>query len=202
MRSIFFLVFCIDHAFDAPFPGFIKIDTVDLYNAFDTRLDALMVGSLLAALVRGRGTSKCLLWSLRNPWLTLIPIFMLTAMSTCERFNLFTSREALIAYMFEPIVIGFMLLQFIFWGHSTWRVFHSAAIRFIARISYALYLYHIPVWMLVVHLHRGRRWAIPAIFMVSTASYLFIERPFMRLRDRGKRQSPLASLADATTTMQ
>jgi peptidoglycan/LPS O-acetylase OafA/YrhL len=170
-----------------------------LYNAFDTRVDALMVGSLLAVLVRSRETSAYLLWSLRSRWLVCIPVLLLGAMSTAEFRNFFSSRQALIVYMLEPIVIAFMLLQFIFWGNTVWSFFHNSVIRFIARISYALYLYHIPVFMIVVHFHHGKRSAIPLTFGVSTASYFLIERPFMRLRDRGRRQqSPLTSLADAT----
>ena len=35
-----------------------------------------------------------------------------------------------------------MLLQAIYWGSKSWTVCRSGAVRFIAQISYALYLYY------------------------------------------------------------
>jgi peptidoglycan/LPS O-acetylase OafA/YrhL len=169
-----------------------------LYNAFDTRVDALMLGSLLAVLVREEKTARCLTWSLHRKWFALAPILLLTIITAIDRLGFSTPRRELVAYMVEPLIIAFMLLQFIFWGYKDWSWFQSPLVRFIARISYSLYLYHIPIWMFTDYLHRGRRWSIPLTFAVSTASYLFIERPFMHWRDRGKRQqSPLTSLTDS-----
>jgi len=61
------------------------------------------------------------------------------------------------------------------------------AIRFIARISYAIYLYH-PIALsytgLIPVRHAQRILTIPLILAMATASYYLIERPFMRMRDR------------------
>jgi peptidoglycan/LPS O-acetylase OafA/YrhL len=64
-----------------------------------------------------------------------------------------------------------------------------------ARISYSLYLYHgLVKWQLpdLGRLHHGKT-ALTAILcmLVATASYYGIERPFMKMRDRGHRASVL-----------
>jgi peptidoglycan/LPS O-acetylase OafA/YrhL len=160
-----------------------------LYNAFDTRADALMVGSLLAILVRKQDTTRILMPVLRWQWLALGPPLML-AVLTYHGFWPRSTILGLLRFSLQPLVIAIMLLQFIYWGWRDWPVFHNGIIRFIARISYALYLYHIPAMEIAGRLHEGKSFSIPITFAMATASYFLIEKPFMRMQD--KKKTPIA----------
>jgi peptidoglycan/LPS O-acetylase OafA/YrhL len=165
-----------------------------LYNAFDTRADALMVGSLLAILVRKQDTTRFLMPVLRRQWFALGPPLMLAVLAY-QGFWPRSQTIGLLRFSLQPLVIAVMLLQFIYWGWRDWPVFHNGIIRFIARISYALYLYHIPAARIAEHLYGGRRFSIPLAFAIATASYFLIEKPFMQMRD--KKKIPIASGAYA-----
>jgi peptidoglycan/LPS O-acetylase OafA/YrhL len=64
----------------------------------------------------------------------------------------------------------------------------------IGRRSYAMYMLHIPVWMLVVHFGLGRSdsgdatlmaWlALALTFVVAELSFRFVETPALRLKRR------------------
>jgi peptidoglycan/LPS O-acetylase OafA/YrhL len=103
-------------------------------------------------------------------------------------------------------LIALLLIQAVCFGNAQWRILAHPALRFIAKISYAVYLYHALVIQearrITITGHSGRflglRYLDPAnhprqILLVIPAiaipiiSYYGIERPFMRLRDRKKK---------------
>ena len=108
-------------------------------------------------------------------------ILGLLYMQTFERTPLFIA-----AWTLQPPVVAIILLQAIYWGSKSWTVCRSAAVRFIAQISYALYLYH-PLAREIIHLFRipyPEYGAMLLTLLMSASSYYFVERPFMRMRDR------------------
>jgi peptidoglycan/LPS O-acetylase OafA/YrhL len=66
----------------------------------------------------------------------------------------------------------------------------AAPLRYIGKISYGIYLYHWPIFIL------GEKWKpnnshhiyaiglIALIFAAAALSYEFVEKPFLRLKDR------------------
>jgi len=79
-----------------------------------------------------------------------------------------------------------MLLQAVYWGAKSWTFTGHATVRWIAQLSYALYLYH-PLASRIVRLLGMRHLGYPAVILtliMATASYYLVERPFMRMRDR------------------
>jgi peptidoglycan/LPS O-acetylase OafA/YrhL len=92
----------------------------------------------------------------------------------------------LVAWSLQPLVVAVMLLQVVYWGAKSWAVCRTAVVRFIAQISYALYLYH-QLAGKIVYVFRIPHLGLSTIaltLLMSTASYYFVERPFMRMRDR------------------
>jgi peptidoglycan/LPS O-acetylase OafA/YrhL len=165
------------------------------YNAFDTRADALMVGCWLALILfRGRFTSATLRW-LSSKWLVLFPVLGLAVMNTLETRGAIHSTAQVVEFTVAPVLIAILLLQWIYWGLTDWTFLEHPFIKFIARISYSLYLYHgIVFWQIpwVTHLHHANRVVTAALCLIlSAASYYGIERPFMQMRDRGRRPSVL-----------
>jgi peptidoglycan/LPS O-acetylase OafA/YrhL len=99
--------------------------------------------------------------------------------------------------MAQPLIIAVLMLQTVYWGQTSWRFCRAWIVGFIARISYALYLYHSVggqvAW--VIHFrHLGYSSALIALGL-SVISYYGLERPMMRLRDRKSRYQPKPSPA-------
>lgn len=67
-------------------------------------------------------------------------------------------------------------------------ILENKASTFIGRISYSLYLWHLPIIVAIntaknyniIRLHPA--WSIPVIFAAGVVSYLFIETPFRRMK--------------------
>jgi peptidoglycan/LPS O-acetylase OafA/YrhL len=153
------------------------------YNTFDMRADALLVGCLLSILVRTERTRLLCCNLLRAQWMAATSLVVLGVLYTqkWERTALFIA-----AWTLQPPVVAVMLLQAIYWGSKSWTVCRSAAVRFIAQISYALYLYHPLARELThtFHIPFPEYGAMLLTLLMSASSYYFVERPFMRMRDR------------------
>ncbi len=165
------------------------------YNAFDTRADALMVGSWVAiTLYQGRVPKFVQMW-LSRKWLVLVPLAGFVALSTLEMQGRIGPSAQLVEFTISPVLTAILLVQCMFWGLTEWSFLEHPLIKFIARISYSLYLYHVVVFFqlpVIGRLHHGRT-LFMAFFclLVSMASYYGIERPFMAMRDRGRQPSVL-----------
>jgi peptidoglycan/LPS O-acetylase OafA/YrhL len=65
----------------------------------------------------------------------------------------------------------------------------NRALAWTGRISYGLYLWHIPVFFVI---GQNRSWSgiqtqsirISSVFAVAALSYYFIEKPFLKLKDK------------------
>jgi peptidoglycan/LPS O-acetylase OafA/YrhL len=160
-----------------------------VYHTFDMRADALLVGCLLAILVENECTRLPLCSALRWQWLSIVPPLILGLLTIK-----WANNRALyvISRSIQPLIIAVMLLQFVYWGSKTWTVCRSATVRFIAQISYALYLYH-PLAGEIIYVFRIPHLGYSTMFLtllMSASSYYFVERPFMRMRDR-RTQAPV-----------
>ena len=156
-----------------------------LYHAFDMRMDALLVGCLLAILVERDGTRLLLCALLRRQWLSLLAPSALIAAVLAP-----PSSKALwlLIWSIQPLLVAVMLLQTAYWGAKDWTICKGVAVRTIAHLSYALYLYHPLAGKIVYVLHmRHLGWyAAILTLLMAAVSYSLVERPFMRLRDRKK----------------
>jgi hypothetical protein len=90
-----------------------------------------------------------------------------------------------------PAVAGAMGLLFFLHGKSRtnpiMRVLAARPVLFIGRISYSLYLWHWPVFVIfrwTIGLDRGsyRMGALAIAFVLSVLSYYFVEKPFRNLK--------------------
>jgi peptidoglycan/LPS O-acetylase OafA/YrhL len=154
-----------------------------VYHTFDMRADGLLVGCLTSIVVRSKRMRPLCCYPLRWQWMAVIPPLALWLLMIPSPDN---KAIYLLAWSVQPLVVAVMLLQIIYWGAKSWSVCRLAAVRFVAHISYALYLYHQLAGEIVYVLrvpHLGFSTAALTLLM-STASYYFVERPFMRMRDR------------------
>ncbi|MFL6451966.1 MAG: acyltransferase family protein [Bryobacteraceae bacterium] len=157
-----------------------------VYNAFDTRLDALLVGGLLAMLIRDKRFDSVRIRLTRSQWSAMLPVALLVAVSIAETSAIQYPRWAqILSFTLQPAVVGVLLLQLVHWAGRDWHILEHPWIRFLARISYALYLYHIVAMDEVSRLNLAHPKWYSAAFTLALAigSYYLIERPVLAIRD-------------------
>jgi peptidoglycan/LPS O-acetylase OafA/YrhL len=169
------------------------------YNAFETRADALMIGCWLALILfRDQDVPRPLQFWLRSRWLVLVPIVALVVVSIADTRQVIGAATQVLAFTVDPVLIAILLLQWMYWGSTDWPLLEHWSIKFVARLSYSVYLYHLVVLSLIPHSKRflpiaHMETAVRLVFflLIASVSYYGIERPFMRIRDRGRRASAL-----------
>ncbi len=158
-----------------------------VYNAFEMRLDALMIGGLLAIVVESGALMKGRTALIRSPWLVAIPIGILVLVSLQDTSHYPIPTPLFVAlFSLQPVVVSVLLLQVVHWSASQWAFLEHPSIKMVARLSYALYLYHVVAIDEAFRLLSGHRKTSAAIAAVilAFASYYLIERPMLRIRDR------------------
>ena len=165
-----------------------EVDQGYFYSAFDTRLDQLMVGCLLAvALRRGVMTS---FWKAACSNLLLPLGVCLLLLSSIYFGDILTPRyRDVFGFALEPILIAVLIVQVI-WLSSLplMKWIEWPALRYLGRISYSLYLYQQVTVSLVRNIMEGQSEMLQLIIAVAVTviaaalSYHLIERPFLRLK--------------------
>ncbi len=173
-RSMLFLVFDVPQEY--------------LYRAFDTRMDHLAIGCLLAVLLK-RGALDNFAWHVtRRVWYPVVTLAVLMGVQTFHDSAFFIF---VFGYAFEPLLTALFLLQLIWWSETgAWRLFENPVVRYLGRISYPLYLWQqltlftakrlteqYPVFVQLV-------FAICVTVVFASASYYVVEKPFLRLKSR------------------
>lgn len=164
------------------------VDQAYIQAAFDTRLDELMVGCLLAVLLRRRALSS--LWRAvsANASLPLATIALLATSIYAGEIYIDRYRDV-VGFAIEPLLVAILIVQMIaFSSTRLWRWTEWPGVRFLGRISYSLYLYQ----QLTLHPARKALAAYPVVIqltcailvtiILATMSHYIIERPFLKLK--------------------
>jgi peptidoglycan/LPS O-acetylase OafA/YrhL len=152
-------------------------------NTF-ARLDPLAIGALIS-----------LAWA-RRPW-TLPPgIQWLLLLSGSVGLTVMHDRglvplpsmHLVWTYLASAVILGFVVAATLGSGHS---VLATRPLVYLGRISYGLYVFHVPVLAEASPLHDWQLpWFVrlPIAFGLTVAiaalSYRFLEQPFLRLKER------------------
>ena len=169
-----------------------------IYEAFDTRADHLLMGCLLAVLLR--------LGFLGGFWraicsrlaLSVITTLLLLA-SVALQIHFGTTYRDTVAFVVDPFLVALLIVQAIaFRGMALWRWLQFAWVRYLGRISYSVYLYQqfamdpvrkrlagFPVFIQLAS-------AVAVVILLASTSYFIIERPFLNLKGRF-RETPTAA---------
>ncbi|HJR76040.1 MAG TPA: acyltransferase [Nitrospiraceae bacterium] len=159
-----------------------------VYNAFETRLDCLAVGSLVAL---------CASWSKFQTLaadLSRLPVLPLCTLGLLlySRTGGSEAYHYSVGFTVDSILLAIFIMQILIIGQrGVWSWVNHPVMVYLGLISYSLYLYHL------LGLGIGRRVASvswPVEFAVSmlvcvllaSASYWIIERPFLALKGRWK----------------
>lgn len=158
-----------------------------LYHGADTRADALLLGCALGlalSLPGAREHEGIASWAAR----LATPAALLLLVGG---FTLNTSMRDMYAYgnlifmLISLVLVAALALPRRTWAH---QVFEAPWLVFLGRICYGLYLWHWPVYCVMRYLGMRELWllvtALPLTFALAIASFLFIERPFLAIKDR------------------
>ncbi len=187
----------------------LRVSQSYIYNAFDTRLDQLFVGCLLAVLLK-RGTLTSL-WrfACSRAYLPAIT-FALLAASTALQEAFGTGYRNVIGFAVEPLLVAVLLVQLVrLSSDAAWKWINWPWMRYLGRISYSLYLYQ------EMTLYPARRVfsnqpvvvqlmiAILGTVLIATASYYFVELPFLSLKSKfGSLPRPARVKVETTVSAQ
>jgi peptidoglycan/LPS O-acetylase OafA/YrhL len=166
-----------------------------LTYSFDTRADHILIGCLLAVLLkRGVGTWFWN-WITARTWYSLVPL-LLTIASIAISFHRGLAYRFSVGFVLDPLLTAILLVQVIALGHSRlWGWLNWKVIVYLGKISYGMFLYHMFANRLVIVLFgmHSLWFRLPAVIAVSvlfgTSSYYLIENRFLRLKTKFEREA-------------
>jgi peptidoglycan/LPS O-acetylase OafA/YrhL len=161
-----------------------------LYNGFDTRADALMIGCALAVvltLVSAEYWSVLDRFFKKLAWPIIVVVLGLTLIVLDYRGRL---------YYYAGIeaggVVGAILIVILIRPLDTvlHRGLERRELAFLGRIFYAMYLWHFPIFIVFQDDFGWPSWlravvGFPLTIAIAVLSYVLIERHFMRTKARG-----------------
>jgi peptidoglycan/LPS O-acetylase OafA/YrhL len=165
-----------------------------LYYSPDTHSGSILVGCLFALAYRQDHLPR-LVGSLGARRITSIisaAIVLGVPFAAGHRWQLLYALPGSVLF---SVAAGLLILCAVIGDTPAVSLLGARPIRFVGVISYALYLWHVPILgALGVHGHF-EGWhsaaAIALSFMAAATSYYVIERPFLRLKSRQRREAPL-----------
>lgn len=169
-----------------------------IYEAFDTRADHLLIGCLLAVLLRCEFASK--FWKVMcSNVLVSLPVLLLLASSAAGEYFYGALYRDAVAFVIDPILVAILIAQVIAFRESiVWGWMNLTWVRYLGRISYSIYLYQqivigpvikiLAAYSMLVQLAA----AITVVILIASASYYVIERPFLRMKERFNRKAAIA----------
>jgi peptidoglycan/LPS O-acetylase OafA/YrhL len=170
------------------------VDQAYIYAAFDTRMDSLMMGCLVAVLLK-RGALMSVWRRACHNGLVPLCMFALLAVSAVEGPSLLPRYRDLVGLAVDPVLVAVLMVQAIALSTAPYFAWLEwPAMRFLGRISYSLYLWQQLTLSLahsVIRLPAPLHFAVAMTVTVLAAamSHYFIERPFLKLKDRPRSAS-------------
>ena len=158
--------------------------------SFDTRVDHLLVGCLLAVLIKRGVLTRLWDFLTARTWFSLVP-FGLILVSIALAFRFGQTYKFAVGFVVDPLLTAIFLVQVMtlgntqLWGWLNWRV-----TRYLGQISYGMFLYHLLAARLVTDLIGSHSlWIhVPAIIAGSSLfgalSFHLVELKFLRLKSK------------------
>jgi peptidoglycan/LPS O-acetylase OafA/YrhL len=179
-------------------------DPPNTYYRPDTRMNELFLGCLIAFFLRRYGAQL----SRVRPLGILAAPLALGAIAFIEIYS--NSHGRLFTYPQQEIAAGLsaglLLIGLVIAPRNAPanRLFRLRPVVWVGTISYGLYLYFIPVFVLLDYLFYLHGWrvnyyiflavSVACLFTIATLSYYLVERRFLalkdKLNDRGERRKP------------
>ncbi len=155
--------------------------SVYAYNAFETRLDCLAIGCVLACFI-DRPVTERLATQVGRPWMPplLLGLLLLSRLGGSPVYHY------AIGFTVDSLLIAALLLALLtLHAHPAYRWIDARWIAWLGAISYPLYLWH-GRGLAIGERILGHAWRLPVGIVVSiglaAGSYYLLERPLLRFR--------------------
>lgn len=173
-----------------------------LYRGLDTRADALLAGCLIGLLAAWDLLPKSrrfMRWTGAASLISLVYLSYLASHWFLDHTNYYHGHFTAVALMTALVLARLLAAP----ARFASRILEFAPLVGTGRISYALYLFHMPIIRLLMpgctHLARavGPFWgravlillAVSLSFLTALLSFYLVERPCLRLKERLKRRT-------------
>lgn len=162
-----------------------------LNQTFDSRVDHLLVGCLLAVLLKQGILTRFWQVLTSSVWVSIVPL-ALTVASIALAFRHELLYKIGIGFVVDPLLTAILLVQVIAFGDSwLWGWLNWRPISYLGQISYGMFLYHMLSYKLVMEVFGSDPplWIrIPAVTAVAAlfgaASFHLVEKKFLRLKTK------------------
>ena len=161
-----------------------------IYEAFDTRVDHILMGCLLAVALEGGHFKR--FWQIvcATPYMLLLTIaLMMLAFRGASFVHVRDYRDS-VEFVVVPVLCAVLVAQLVaFPSHAITSPFNWGWMRFLGKISYSIYLYQQLVVYPAMKVFTGLpvlgvMASVGASIVLATCSFYLIEQPFLRLRQR------------------
>lgn len=163
---------------------YIGTPAIRLFNGLDTRMDILLIGSILAILLnynlikKSKLSDSLLLFLVPFSVVGLITFFIFTNWYMPELYYwIFTLEGIFVSIIIFDIFVGNNMLKQIL--SMKWLVW-------VGSISYGIYLYHFPIYKIMQRLNYSISNVVIIgtllTLIVSTLSFYMIEKPILKLK--------------------
>jgi peptidoglycan/LPS O-acetylase OafA/YrhL len=159
-----------------------------VHYAFHTRADHLLIGCLLAVALKARVAPRLFEFVAGGPFISLATALLLAASVAAGR-AWGSLYEQTIGFAVQPMVIAALIIQVIALKDSwLWGWLNGRVMTYLGTISYSIYLYQQivpgPIQRALEDYPASFRLAVSltVILLLASASYAFVERPFLRLK--------------------
>lgn len=155
-----------------------------VYNAFDTRFDNLLIGCLLAVVLRGGHFLSAISFISSRSWAPVVTIgLLLISISISSRYYAYT-----IGFTVDAILLAIFITQILCLSDSkVWRWLNVKPVVFLGFISYPAYLWHSWAIQLSKKIDGVPDMAqlVISIFVtiaLASCSYFFVEKYFLKIK--------------------
>jgi peptidoglycan/LPS O-acetylase OafA/YrhL len=154
--------------------GFSSMSTY-VFGSFETRADALAIGCLIAIANRENRIPR---WLIDNKVLSLAAVI---TVCICSATQLNGPR---FAWALTALSFAILIMHSVAHSRSVWfRWLETPLLTNLGLISYSLYLYH-PFANRLPAAFRNIPSEVAFAIVLATVSYIFVEKPFLRLKQR------------------
>ena len=179
-----------------------------LERAFDTRVDHILIGCLLAVLMKRGALLRFWNFVTARTWISLVSVALIV-LSIAMDFRLHLPYKFAVGFVVDPLLTAILLVQVIvlgntwLWGWLNWRV-----VRYLGQVSYGMFLYHMMANRLVLNVFgRHSLWIhVPVVTacaaVLGACSFHLVEKRFLRLKSRFTGPAAKRSLVIAAPSYQ
>jgi peptidoglycan/LPS O-acetylase OafA/YrhL len=172
---------------------------------FDSRVDHLLVGCLLAVMLKRGVLSHFWEFMTSRIWISLVIFGSIVASIALDaRYGL--AYKYGVTFVIDPLLTAVLLVQVIAFANTwAWGWLNWGVTRYVGRISYSMFLYQGVTNYWAVHIFKGRSRfvvlaaAVSLALLVGSISYYAVELSFLRLKTKFVRGGSKLSQKPVTT---